>query len=65
MRKQTISATVQPQHWELIEWYANQTNRSRSAVLDAAIKEMLAAKESSGFFHLRLLERLRGMTNDK
>ena len=60
--KKTISVSLRPEHIDLIHWYAQQTDRSRSAVIDAALQETLAAKESSAFFHIRLLERLRGIT---
>ena len=59
--KKTQSYTLRPEHIHLVEWYAGQTNRSKSAVVDAILKEMVSAKESQAFFHIRLLERLRGM----
>ena len=63
-RKQSVTFTLQPRNIGLLKWYADQTERSRSAVLDAALMEMLTAKESSAHFHTRLLKRLGGMHND-
>ena len=63
--KKTSCYTLTPIHIELVEWYAEQTNRSKSAVVDAILKESLAARESQGFFHTRLLQRLRGMARDQ
>lgn len=63
--KKTACYTLRPEHIELVERYAHETQRSKSAVVDAALKEMLAARESSGHFHVRLLQRLRGMSHDQ
>ena len=56
--KKTSCYTLAPAHIELVEWYAEQADRSKSAVVDAILKEALAARESQGHFHARLLERL-------
>jgi len=61
--KKTACFTLRPEHIELVELYAHEAERSKSAVVDAMLKEMLAARESSGHFHVRLLQRLRGMAD--
>jgi len=56
--KQSICITLSPHHIEMVNSYSVQTGRSKSAVIDAMLREALSAREQKSHFHTRLLERL-------